>query len=207
MELLVVISIIALLVSILLPSLMRAKILAKMVKAHAELRVVSIALALYREETRQELPPTRMSCNLQQAYELPLELSEGNYLPQKTNEYDIQGPFLPDPFTGETYKYRAPGASIENETTWSDDGASLWVPEGFPDCSSTSGEYYDDPEVSPVRYAIWSDGPDLDSPKFSDSDLPMGRRPVPSWFWMTKASDTGVITHFEDRSGLMYRSP
>ena len=54
-----------------------------------------------------------------------------------------------------------------------------------------------------MRYAVWSMGPDLDSPKF---DIP-GRMPVPSKYWLRNASDTGVITHLEDRGRCMHLSP
>lgn len=201
LELLIVIAILALLVSILLPSLSKAKTLARIAKAHAELRGITIALHMYRFENHQELPPTRFSCASRTAYELPIELMA--YLPQgKKNGVEIVK--MHDPFHAEeTYKYRAVGPAVMNESTVLEDVAKLWVPDDFPYGDGDTGRYYNDPETSPVRYAVWSMGPEPDSPKF---DIP-GRLPVPRKYWLRNASDTGVITHIEDSRGRTYISP
>lgn len=200
-ELLVVISILALLVSILLPSLGRAKRLARMVKAHAELRGVTTALAMYRQENRETLPPTRFSCSSRTAYELPIELMD--YLPQgRKNGVEIVE--MHDPFSPQrTYKYRAVGPAIMNESTILEDAATLWVPADLPGSEAETPRYYRDPEESPIRYAVWSVGPDPNSPKF---DVP-GHLPLPRKYWLTGPSDTGVIVHFEDAHGLLHCSP
>lgn len=200
-ELLVVTAILSLLVGILLPALSRAKTLARIAKAHVELRGITIALELYRHECEDELPPTRFSCSSRTAYELPVEL--GPYLPRgRKNSVEIV--VMEDPFHAqESYKYRAVGTAIMNESTILENAATLWVQDGFPGGDGETGRYYDDPEKSPVRYAVWSMGPDLDSPKF---DIP-GRMPVPGKYWLKDASDTGVITHFEDRDRIMHLSP
>lgn len=202
-ELLVVLAIISLLVSILLPSLTRAKTIARIAKTHMELRGVTLAISLYRMDQKEQIPPTRYSCSTQTAYELPIELAQQNYLPSATKNgktvVDSKDPF----HSSETYKYRAVGSAVVNETTVIENDATLYVPDGFPDCSSLNGKYYNDPKTSPVRYAIWSVGPDLESPKF---DIP-GRLPVPNRFWLLHAGDTGVITHMEDANGMIHLSP
>lgn len=200
-ELLVAIAILSLLVSILLPSLSRAAILARIAKAHAELRGITVALEMYRHEADGRLPPTRFSCSSRTAYELPIELTP--YLP-RGRKGPVEIVAVRDAFHADrTYKYRAVGAAIMNESTILESAATLWVPDGFPGCDGQTGRYYNDPEDSPVRYAVWSIGPDPNSPKF---DIP-GRIPVPSRYWLASASDTGVITHFEDRNGNMHLSP
>jgi prepilin-type N-terminal cleavage/methylation domain-containing protein len=198
-ELLVVIAIIALLVSILLPSLAMARQLARITTAHAELRGITLAMTLYRQENDQQIPPVRMSCSSGLAYELPLELA--GHLPRGTKSgVDIAK--MVDPF-GRTYRYRAPGPGILNEYTLVPDGATLWVPDRLASQTPCPGRYHNDPAESPVRYAVWSYGPDERSPKFT---VP-GRLPVPRWTWLTAPGDTGVITHFEDRHGRIEKSP
>ncbi len=203
-ELLVVVAIIALLVSILLPSLGAAKTAARIVKAHAELRNITIALTMYRHVNGKKLPPTRFSCSMQNAYDLPIELAEQNLLPgDRKDTITVVG--VPDAFSaGETYKYRAPGPAIMNESVLMENAATLWVPNDFPDCGGTGGRYYNDAGESPVRYALWSIGPDANSPKFADTP---GRGPIPNRFWCTGASDSGFITHFEDQDGNIHPSP
>jgi prepilin-type N-terminal cleavage/methylation domain-containing protein len=198
-ELLVVIAIIALLVSILLPSLAMARQLARITTAHAELRGITIGLALYRQENDQDIPPTRMSCSSGLTYELPVELA--GHLPRGVKS-GVEIAKMVDPF-GRTYRYRAPGGAILNEYTPVADAATLWIPDRLKSPSPSPGRYYNDPAESPVRYAVWSYGPDEQSPKFV---IP-GRLPVPRWTWLTGPGDTGVITHFEDRHGRIEKSP
>ena len=202
-ELLVVIAVLALLIALLLPSLGMARTLARIAKAHAELRGVTIALAVYREDNAQQLPPTRFSCSNRTAYELPIELM--GYLP-RGRKNDVEIVKMPDPFHAEEgYKYRAVGPAIMNESTILPDAATLWVPDDFPydGDDAQAGRYYNDPRTSPVRYAVWSMGPDPDSPKF---DVP-GRLPVPRKYWLKSAADTGVIVHLEDARGRIHTSP
>ncbi|MFW6066041.1 MAG: type II secretion system protein [Planctomycetota bacterium] len=200
-ELLVVIAIIALLMSILMPSLHHARTYARITKAHAELRGITRAMEMYRMDNDEEVPPTRFSCSTRTAYELPVELV--GYLPAGEKN-GVQIAKMPDPFTpGEHYKYRAVGPAIMNESTLLENAASLWIPDGFGRDEKDTGRYYRDPDESPVRYAVWSMGPDPNSAKF---DVP-GRLPVPQKYWLQDASDTGAIVHFEDDDGRVHASP
>jgi len=200
-ELLIVVAVLALLISILLPSIARARTLAKVAKAHAELRGITLAIAMYRQENRQEIPPTRFSCSSRTAYDLPVELMP--YLPQgRKNNVDIVE--MPDPFNpDDTYKYRAVGPAIMNEFTILENAATLWVPDGFPYAEAETGKYYNNPKTSPVRYAVWSMGPDPDADVF---DIP-GRLPVPTKYWLKNSSKAGVIVHLEDNNGQIHVSP
>lgn len=201
-ELLVVIAIIALLVSILLPSLSTARTLAKILTAHAELRGVTISLGMYRQE-HEALPPTRFSCSTQVAYELPPELADGGYLPGREIN-GVQVAYIEDPFVADqSFRYRAVGHAILNETTHMPNGGTLWVPDGFGRTETDTGQYYNDPRDSPVRYAVWSWGPEPASKKF---DIP-GRAPVPQKYWLRNAQDEGVITHMEIKEQRIVRSP
>lgn len=204
-ELLMVIGIIAVLLAVLLPTLSAVRVRAKVVHVHADLRSIVTALVMYRQDHRGQLPPTRFSCSSRTEYELPEELATGKYLPATTGPGGITVVAMPDVFRPtETYKYRAPGAAIVNESTLIADGATLWVPDGFPNCDVPTGQYYDKPSRSPVRFAVWSIGPNLGSPKFADAP---GRAPVPGRFWYRGDRAGGMITHFMDRQGQLYMSP
>jgi prepilin-type N-terminal cleavage/methylation domain-containing protein len=200
-ELLVVISIIALLVGLLLPALAGGRRAAIIVKAHADLRSITQAIELYRNDNDDEIPPTRFSCSTRAAYELPIELKR--YLPhQAVNLVDTI--HMPDAFDEQRgYLYRAVGTAIVNEYTVRPNSASLWVPDGFPYEERDTGQYYCDPETSPVRYAVWSMGPDPEAALFV---IP-GRLPIPKRYWLRGPADAGVVVHLEDKYRQMHLSP
>jgi hypothetical protein len=190
-----------LLVSILLPSLAKARTLARAARAHAELRAITLAMALYRHENKQQTPPTRFSCSTRSAYDLPVELLPYLLAGRKNGVTIVR---MPDPFTPEEcYKYRAVGPAIVNESTVIPNASSLWVPDGFPGAEADTGSYHGDPKTSPVRYAVYSLGPDPQSATF---DVP-GRLPLPRKYWLRNASGAGVIVHYEDAQGLVHVSP
>ncbi len=220
-ELLVVVAIITILLSMLLPGIKNARTGARIVRAHVELRQVDVALQMYADTNGGRLPPTRFSCSLRVDYELPLELSAQKFLPgRKDLVYTsigsgfIERVVVPDVFDGATtYKYRAPGTAIMNETQVEPYMSRLWVPDAFPDVAALKGRYYSDnptdpePYQSPVRYAIWSIGPDKNSPKFRTPGSPVGRGPVPSFFWCRRSTDTGFVAHYQARDGKLFQSP
>ena len=199
------IGIVALLLAILLPTLTTVRVRAKVVHAHADLRSIVTALVMYRQDHHGQLPPTRFSCSSRTEFELPEELATGKYLPAETGPGGITMVAMRDVFRPtETYKYRAPGAAIVNESTLIADASTLWVPDGFPNCDVPTGKYYDNALRSPVRFAVWSIGPNVGSAKFADAP---GRAPLPSRFWYRGEPDGGLITHFMDRQGQLYMSP
>jgi prepilin-type N-terminal cleavage/methylation domain-containing protein len=158
-ELLVSIAILALLVGILLPTIDRARLLARVSCAKAELAGIERALELYAEQYRA-LPPSRTYCSfgspekVEDWAELPVELVEAGLLPGGDADTDLSVG-MADPFNPErTYKYLRPGVGYHNGMQTS---TSLWVAENFPGGGETGREYFD-PEDSPVRYAVWSVG-------------------------------------------------
>lgn len=201
-ELLVVIAIVSLLVSIVMPSLAAARSIAQVTKAHADLRNIMLSLQAYSTANDGRYPPTRESCSSSTYYELPVELSD--YLPAgEKNDVDIVE--MHDPFADRaTYKYRSVGTAILNEATVVENGANLWVPDGFPGPQADTGKYYDNPATSPVLYAVWSTGPDTNSVKVTAQAYKL---PLAEKYWLKTPDDTGVITHIMCRDGMVLASP
>lgn len=218
-EILVVVAVIALLLAILLPSLARARLRSRVVVAHSDLRHITLALDAYALEHRDDFPPTRQACGTEVLYQLPIELATKRYL-APSPDAQVRS-YMEDPFNpGQTYKYRAPGPVWQNgvlmdfpDSTWRT-RANIWVPDDCPHCASEDGRYYaartGEPE-SPVSYAVWSMGPDLECARFpywEDGTLDQSKMPLPRSWWLTPANPTsGLITHFRSRSGLVYKSP
>ncbi|MEO1716491.1 MAG: type II secretion system protein [Planctomycetota bacterium] len=197
-ELLVVIAIVALLIGILLPALAVARQSARKVRAHSDLRQIDLALVMYSDSHDGEIPPSRGGCSTRLSYELPPELAEQEYLPSETGE--ITGVIhvgLHDPFTGSPYRFRAPGTMIMNEATVLTglQGSKLFIPYSFPKLEG-DGEYIRDPKLSPVRYALWSMGPDPEAEKLRSNP---GRAPVLERFWMRSASDDGLVVRIASK--------
>jgi prepilin-type N-terminal cleavage/methylation domain-containing protein len=131
-ELLVVIAIVAILTTILLPSLQAAKELAKAARVHAELRGLGLALETYAESQAGKYPPVRVNCNSDLAEhwcQLPVELAAGRYVPTGTAgrmSAAVQDEFSPR----HTYKYAAPGPCLLNGSPG--ENYELWAPDDFP---------------------------------------------------------------------------
>jgi prepilin-type N-terminal cleavage/methylation domain-containing protein len=188
-ELLVLIAIVALLMGILLPAMGQARLQAKVVAVNAELRQIGMALEAYSFDNDSKYPPTRVDCMLGgHFYQLPLELVESKYLPRP-----VQGTFMStgieDRFNQRyTYKYRSVGTMIYNRTVVVKNGASLWIPDGFPDGERQEGHDYADPRQSPVSWVLYSDGPRFDLNRMREL-----KYPVPKNTWYDPRTRHGVI--------------
>jgi prepilin-type N-terminal cleavage/methylation domain-containing protein len=218
-ELLVVVAIIALLVCILLPTLGRTRMQARIVRAHSDLRQITIALDAYAMSYRDKLPPTRFACGTNTNFQLPVELAGERFLsrgPSPIPQAHMQDEFAP----ARTYRYVAPGPIYQNGTLFDTPDkpwrprAQIWVPDDFPNSRSESGRYYhdytDEPK-SPVTYAVWSIGPDARSSKFprqpGSDEIDESKFPVPRRFWLMRSGDTGLVTHIRGGKGMTYLSP
>jgi len=229
-ELLVVVAIIALLVAVLLPTLRSSRIKARIVIAHSDLRQICIALDAYAMDNHDQVPVTRRACGTEINYQLPVELSNQFYLPRSESRipqaefldvFDPRDPEDPDD-PQRTYKYRRPGALWQNGQFFDFPDpadfwrprAEIWVPDDFPRCTDPEGEFYyertDEPPC-PVVYAVWSIGPDPESPKFprhqGTGAVDTARFPLPRQLWLQDSGDTGLITHFRSRQGHTHTSP
>jgi type II secretory pathway pseudopilin PulG len=200
--LLVIIALIAILASLLLPALARAKEKAKVTKVHAELYGVGLALEMYAEDHEGQLPPVRANCNTDLAThwcQFPVELAEEGYLARShkpgraANMEDVFNP-------GHTYKYATPGPFLLNDAPGGD--YQVWVPADFPRCATISGQYYSSRTDSPLRWVLWSLGPRPSSAKTQDSRAPIANRS-----WYRRSGDGGVIARMATRDGMQFKTP
>ena len=201
-ELLVVTSIIALLLGILLPVTGRAHLQAKVVTVNAELREIGMALEAYSFDNDDKYPPTRVDCMLgNHFYQLPCELVESKYLPAP-GEDTFMAAGIEDRFNrGYTYKYRSVGTLIYNRTVVVENGAYLWVPDGFPDVEQEEGKDYADARDSPVSWVLYSQGPRFDLDRMKELNYP-----VPTNTWYDPQIRRGVIVRMRLKNGTQVGS-
>jgi len=196
-ELLVVIAIIALLLAVLAPVTGRARMQAKVLTVNAELRDIALALEAYSFDNNEKYPPTRVDCMLgDHFYQLPLELVESKYLPEPSEE-SFMAAGIEDRFNrGYTYKYRSVGTLIYNRTYVVENGANLWVPNGFGIDEQEEGQSYDNPKDSPVSWVLYSQGPNFDLDRMRADNYP-----VPRKTWYDSQKKKGVIVRMRLKNG------
>ncbi|MGA2173843.1 MAG: prepilin-type N-terminal cleavage/methylation domain-containing protein [Verrucomicrobiota bacterium] len=200
-ELLAAIAIIGILAALLLPALAWGKEKAKVARVHAELNALGLAFDMYSTDYGGRLPPVRDNCNTDLAShwcELPVELANEHYLPHGSQgglEADLEDLFNP----GHTYKYAAPGPQLLNGAPAGN--YSLWVPTNAPDMSG-GGTYFTDARTSPVRWVIWSLGPQPNSARSLGTYAPLS-----SDSWYRRIGEGGVIARFAARNGAQFSSP
>lgn len=196
-ELLVVIAIITVIMGILIPVTGRARLQSKVLAVNAELRQIALALEAYSLDHEGEYPPTRVDCMLGgHFYQLPEELVACGYLPAPpTDSFMAAG--MEDRFNrGYTYKYRSVGTLIYNRTTIVEEGAYLWVPDGFPDSEQAEGQTYSHLKDSPVSWVLYSEGPRFDSDRMREMMYP-----VPRGTWYSPRTNQGVIVRMRLKDG------
>jgi len=199
-ELLVVIAIIGILAALLLPALARAKEKSKVARVRVELNGIGLAFEMYAMDYGTKLPPVRVNCNsslMEHWCELPVELANEHYLPHSTQgglEADMEDIFNP----GHTYKYAAPGPQLLNGAPTAN--YSLWMPTNAPLDMGGGGKYFTDAKASPVRWVIWSLGPQPNSARSQNAYAPLTSD---SWY---RTGQGGVIARFADRNGTQFNS-
>jgi len=200
-ELLVVIAVIALLLAILLPSLRKARLQAKILVANAELSDIGLALEAYGMDHENKFPPTRADCDpsgRDHWWAMPQELVKSGYMPggkagqsKKVVFADVEDKFN----KGFVYKYVAPGPRLDYygavETQY------LQISEGFPDRQTEIYRDYGDPKTSPVTWVIFSLGP-----KFDQNTMIQDGFPVSKKFWYNPKTGSGIITRVRLRDSI-----
>jgi type II secretory pathway pseudopilin PulG len=212
------VAVIALLLAILLPSLARARLTAKVVKVHAELRGICNAVDAYYTEWNA-YPLAQSYCagethSMGQYFELPAELFDSAYLSGRRKSAGVHDYFrYRDPFdpNGHSYKYIRPGVGWGNHHKLTKH--RIWVPSGFPsdtgeDICYPTYKLNPDPDAppherwivdknSPVAYAVWSCGPrgPIGWFAFQESQgIDGSHLPVPSRNWH-RPGQNGILCH------------
>lgn len=201
LELLIVIAILTLLMSLLMPSISRARDKAKITVVNAELNQIGLCLEMYMSDNNGKAPATRTDCNYQwQDHQLPPELVTSGYL-SAPKSGTIMSTGMEDRFNrGSSYKYWAVGELYQNGRYMSPKRNSiLCVPLGFPsnDGSPRTDVMHKDPAKSPVTWAIFSQGPNYNSEKM----LNELNGPVPKRTWYDPAIKSGLITRIRLKNG------
>ena len=199
-ELLVVIAIIAVLAALLLPALALGREKAKVARVRGELHCLGLALDMYASDNGGNVPPVRVNCNTDLRLdwcELPVELANQGYLARGPAGMDaeLQDVFNPD----HTYKYAAPGPQLLNGSPTAN--YALWEPTNLVTMSG-GGQYFTNSSLSPIRWVVWSLGPQPDSPKSQDDYAPLNRES-----WYTHGGDTGVIALYAVHDGTQFKTP
>jgi len=199
-ELLMVISIIALLMGILLPVAGRARLQARIVAVNAELRQIGICLDMYMNDNNRKAPPTRKDCTLGwEDHQLPPELVDEDYLPTPATGSGMSAGIADRFHHTNTYKYCSVGELYQNGRLIPKKKASLYVPKEFPNKDGTpeTDVQYNDLAVSPVTWVIYSEGPDYDEWEF----INQLHGPVPKRTWYSQQKRKGLIVRMELKKG------
>jgi len=188
-ELLVVVAIIALLLAILMPSLGKARLQAKILVTNAELSDIGLALEAYGMDHENKFPPTRADCDARQYWwALPQELVKSGYMPGGKVGAVVFSK-MEDKFNKNlAYKYVAVGKRYDYTGTPLTP-LSLQIPEGFPDNEKEKYKTYNDPKTSPVTWMIFSLGPKLDENNEVQDGFPVSKK-----FWYNPKTGSGIIT-------------
>ncbi|MFI4912270.1 MAG: type II secretion system protein [Sedimentisphaeraceae bacterium JB056] len=200
-ELLIVISIITLMLATLLPAFSRIRMQAKVLTANSDLRQIGICLDMYTVDNNNRFPPTRKDCNLGwEDHQLPPELVESGYLPEPESSSNTSAGIY-DVFNHNvTYKYWSVGQMYQNGKYSERLKSGLYVPKNFPANNEEKPEtdiYYNAPDLSPVNWVIYSEGPNYDA----WTAIKELNGPVPRRCWYDPAKNEGLIVRISTKNG------
>jgi prepilin-type N-terminal cleavage/methylation domain-containing protein len=188
-ELLTVVAILGVLGSILLPSLGRGMILARVGRVRSDLKHIGIAIESYATD-HNRYPPDRQYCLTAKRdlyHTLPPELWENRYL-----DRPLEDLFAP----GRTYRYSASGPGYVNDTPAL---IRCQVPEGFP-LPGGRLKTYCRSQGAPVTWLVWSVGPRGPLPSFEDV-LRFNAYDPAGWYPRDR---DGIVVHYCDGSNLHF---
>jgi len=77
-----------------------------------------------------------------------------------------------------------------------EDGACLWIPDGFPDNEQPEGRTYSSLKDSPVSWVLYSEGPGFDLEHMKEMNYPIPRKT-----WYSPQARKGVIVRLKLRNG------
>jgi prepilin-type N-terminal cleavage/methylation domain-containing protein len=189
-ELLIVIACIAILMAMLIPTMARARLQAKVVVVNAELSKIAMSLEAYGLDNKGKFPPTRADCNpdtREHWWALPQELVTQGYM-TGGKAGDVTYASANDRFNpGHSYKYVAVGPRFDYFGTPT--VQYLRVSARFPAADDEPFVMYGDPETSPIKWMIFSLGPEFDEKSLTLEGFPVARK-----FWYSPKTAIGLIT-------------
>lgn len=192
-ELLVVTAVVLLLIAMLVPSLARARLQARLVKVRGELYQLGVALETYAHVARAYPPAFDVCAGAGH------QVEDYNHLPEELTLMRCIAGLPEDPFNaGRSYKYLAAGIARGNQGEYTK--VCVWVPDGWPhyprEAEPDTGTWHCQARTSPVKWAVWSVGP-RGPLRFDESKA--ARVPVPKRTWYRRGSGPrgpGVVALF-----------
>ncbi len=182
-ELLVVVAILSLLISMLVPSVHRAMLMARVARVRSDLKHIGSAIEVYATN-QGRYPPDRAYCVSAKRHlyhALPPELTETRCL-----DRSLEDLFAP----GRTYRYAAPGPGYVNDTPAT---FRALVPANFPEPGGKLTPFAS-PYDAPVSWITWSVGPRGPLASFVDV---MQFNPYDPAQWFPR-NDDGIVVHYSD---------
>ena len=196
-ELLVVISVITILASLLVVAVKNARLKAKVVKVHGELKSLADGIEMYYNDY-EIYPPARSGCvETQHHHEYSIEVVKQRYVDVLPKDIFNTGPKYKYVAPGPGWVYGFPGQPIR-----------IWVPKDYPDYQGENNDKGTDRDYwsqskSPVKWALWSVGPYGALP-FWESTAEQVPVPKRTWYEPGKPKKSeqgtvfGVITRLSD---------
>lgn len=179
-EMIIVIGISGVLITLLVPALQAAMVMAKVTQAESDLRLISIALHQYYLRY-QVMPPARKYC-------LTEKRDQFLALPQELLKEKLLDVFPPDAFdAGRTYRYTAIGPGFINDSPIT---IKFVLPQAFPQVGGALVKYTQ-PDRCPVKCIVWSVGP-AGTPDF---EILLGFNPVDPANWYP-ANPRGIVCRY-----------
>ena len=186
-ELLVAIAIIAVLAGLLVATIQKARLKAKVVNVHSELKNLADGLEMYYNDY-EIYPPAQAGCGPKKHHhEYSIEVVKQRYVDVVPKDIFNTGP---------KYKYVAPGPGWVNGFP---QDIVIWVPKNYPDYQGENNDKGTDRDYwsqskSPVKWALWSTGPYGALPFYDSSEEHV---PVPKRTWYVpgkpKKSKQGTV--------------
>ncbi|HAL45944.1 MAG: hypothetical protein A2Y12_07480 [Planctomycetes bacterium GWF2_42_9] len=204
-ELLVVISIIAILLAIMIPSLTKARLHARVLVVNHELNQIGLALEMY-EMSNKDWPPVRPDCGIgaEHLYSLPPELIKGGYLPGHKDGIVLANDIEDKFYKKHAYRYLAVGQTLNMYGKATSLKMNLRIPALFP--SNVQSELIDcnDRKTSPIKWVVFSLGPDYDTKTLGRGFNFTNGFPIVDDFWYKPQAKKGILTRIKTRKDQHY---
>ncbi len=204
-ELLVVVSIIAVLLAILIPSLSKARLQARVLVVNYELSQIGLAIEMY-EMNNKDWPLVRPDCGYgaDYLYSLPPELIKGGYLPGHKDGIVLANDIEDKFYKKHAYRYLAVGPTLNMYGKATSLKMNLRIPAAFPSNAQSELIDCDDRKTSPIKWVVFSLGPDYDTKTLGRGfDFTKGF-PIVEDFWYKQQAKKGILTRIKTSKNQFY---